>query len=444
MTASRRALIVVGVLAAVALGLPWGGAVPTASAQAIQVTSATPPSAEQGTFSLPVTIKGNGFKKGAKAKFYKGGTTDPDGISVSSTRFIDSTQLVATIDVADTAAVSGFDIVVQNTDGRTGKGTELFKVTEKIDPCTLPDPVPTGGFCFNSANGCLDATFGNGTGRVIGPRHMQIGTLGRGPSLAIQNIDGQAKIIGIGASYDVCANNAQRVWAVARYLPDGTLDPTFGSGGVARRSFSTTGFGNVANSVAIQPDNKIVVVGMSPSNKGGLPTIVRFNANGAIDPTFGSGGVVVLTTPGKSPSGNLYTVAVQSDGRIVAAGAAAYTPGYMVRLNPNGSVDTSFGAYGGPSAIFTALRIQRFGSEERVVIAGRAAPGRATIWRFTSSGAPDATFGGSGMVVASFPSQDCQYCSQDFNDLIIDSSNFIVAVGDAGYWPPSGLYQLNQ
>ena len=131
MTGSRKALIVVAVLFAALLGLPGVGAVPEAAAQVIQVDSALPDSAAQGTLSLPVTIKGSGFKKGAKAKFYLPNTSDPGGITVSSTRVVDSTQLVATIDVASTAVVSGFDIIVQNTDGRTGKGTELFKVTVK-------------------------------------------------------------------------------------------------------------------------------------------------------------------------------------------------------------------------------------------------------------------------------------------------------------------------
>ena len=132
MTVSHRALIVVAVLIAISFGLPWSGAVPEAAAQVIQVDSALPDNAAQGTLSLPVTIRGSGFKKGAKAKFYLGGTTNPAGITVSSTRFIDSTQLVATIDVDATATVAGFDIIVQNTDGRTGKGTELFTVAKLV------------------------------------------------------------------------------------------------------------------------------------------------------------------------------------------------------------------------------------------------------------------------------------------------------------------------
>jgi len=130
MTASRKALIVI-TFVAVILALPWVGGVGTASAQALSVTSANPSSGEQGTLNLDVTITGKGFKNGANANFYKTRTTDPAGLTVKSTRYVSSTQLVANIEIADTAALDSFDIQVANADGRTGKGTELFKVVSK-------------------------------------------------------------------------------------------------------------------------------------------------------------------------------------------------------------------------------------------------------------------------------------------------------------------------
>jgi uncharacterized delta-60 repeat protein len=441
MIASRKALIVVAALFALSLGLPWGGTVQTASAQ-VSVSAADPNTGEQGTLNLSVLIKGKGFKNGAKAKWFKTGTTDPAGVNVKSTQYVSSTQLIATIDIADAAALSLFDIQVQNADGRTGKGTGLFSVVAKrIDPCTLSDPEPslssyTSG--LPGLPGYFDATFGsNGTGKVIGPRHFQVGTLGYGPSLAIQNVSGQARIVVVGSSQNVCVSNSQPIGVVARYLLDGALDPAFGSGGVA-----TTGSVRI-RSVAIQPDSKIVVVGSAPYSKtSSLPTVVRFNVDGSPDTTFGTSGVVTLTIPGKSASGTLYTVAVQSDGKIVAAGSAVPSSGYgyMVRLYPNGTVDTSFKAYAGPFAMFSTVRIQRFGSgDERVVIAGAAHDSygqlTATVWRFTSSGAPDTSFGGTGMIVTSFHGDMNPWFSDSFNDLAIDSSNRIVAAGLTGYYP---------
>jgi hypothetical protein len=130
MTAGRRALVVATVLAGIVIGLPWSGAVPEAAAQ-ISVTAAEPKRGEQGALNLSVTIAGKGFKNGAKASFFKTKTTDPAGVNVKSTQFVSSTQLIATIDIADAAALSLFDVQVANADGRTGKGTELFTVVQK-------------------------------------------------------------------------------------------------------------------------------------------------------------------------------------------------------------------------------------------------------------------------------------------------------------------------
>jgi hypothetical protein len=140
MIATRKVIIVIAAFVLMALGLPWGGTVPATFAQTISVTAADPPMGEQGTLNLNVLIKGKGFKNNAKAKFYKTGTTDPAGINVKSTQFMSSTELVATIDIADAAALSPFDIVVQNADGRTGKGTELFSVVEKGNGNVIPPP----------------------------------------------------------------------------------------------------------------------------------------------------------------------------------------------------------------------------------------------------------------------------------------------------------------
>jgi hypothetical protein len=104
----------------------------------VQVDSATPSAAPQGSINLDVAIKGNGFKKGAAAQWFVTGTTNPGGVTVNSTTFKGATQLTANITIAPNAVINGFDIVVRNTDGRTGKGTDKFAVTVKGTPvgCT--------------------------------------------------------------------------------------------------------------------------------------------------------------------------------------------------------------------------------------------------------------------------------------------------------------------
>jgi Tol biopolymer transport system component len=124
------------------LGLSLSGALPLAEGQQeIVVSSADPPAAPQGTINLNVTIKGKGFKKGAQASFFVTGTEKPDGVRVNSTTFISPGELRANIDVTDSATVASYDIQVANSDGRTGKGIELFTVTSK-GPKSEPEPDP--------------------------------------------------------------------------------------------------------------------------------------------------------------------------------------------------------------------------------------------------------------------------------------------------------------
>jgi len=112
------------------LALVSVGVLPSALAQDIEVISADPSAAEQATVNLDVTIHGNGFARGAVAKFLitrKGGS---GGIVVNRTTFKGSKKLIANIDIEENAEVGGFDIEV-TTKGRTGKGIDLFSVQEK-------------------------------------------------------------------------------------------------------------------------------------------------------------------------------------------------------------------------------------------------------------------------------------------------------------------------
>ena len=104
----------------------------------IQVKSTNPNAAAQGTVNLNVVVGGSGFKKGAKAQWFVTGTTNPGGVTVNSTTFNSSSQLTANVTVSSTASVSGFDVQVANADGRTGKGTDLFAVTQKTTCSDVP------------------------------------------------------------------------------------------------------------------------------------------------------------------------------------------------------------------------------------------------------------------------------------------------------------------
>src|SRR5215470_8526399 len=100
-------------------------------------------------------------------------------------------------------------------------------------------------------------------------------------------------------------------FALARYNSNGTLDTTFGTGGQAVTDF---GMDDRAFSVALQEDGKIVAAGMTGNNFA----LARYNSNGTLDATFGSGGKVITDFAGANDIA--LGVAIRTDGKIVAAG----------------------------------------------------------------------------------------------------------------------------
>ncbi len=134
-------------------------------------------------------------------------------------------------------------------------------------------------------------------------------------------------------------------WFIARFAPSGVLDPSFGSGGL--EVTRPMGGNGDPRSAAIQPsDGKILVSGYSldPSEQIVYPIIVRYDPDGSVDTSFGSSGVVnELALMGNYQ--HLENVAVQPDGKIVASGGDSYygtNDMFVFRYNSDGSRDTSF------------------------------------------------------------------------------------------------------
>ena len=177
----------------------------------------------------------------------------------------------------------------------------------------------------------------------------------------------------------------------------GTLDPTFGTGGI----FQAPGTASAAFALAIQSDGKIVVAGSGiASNGAGLDTLLRLNTNGTLDTTLGTGGVFSISPKGAELVNGFFGVAIQPDGKIVAA-ASGLVGVQLIRVLSNGTLDTTFGT-GGLTTTITAfggiggggLALQSNG--DIVVVAGSRNP--SVMARFTSSGQLDTTFGSGGQV----------------------------------------------
>ena len=162
----------------------------------------------------------------------------------------------------------------------------------------------TGGFILAryNANGKPDTTF-SGDGIVV----TNTLNLAAGKGIAIQS-DG--KIVMVGTSLA----GSERNFAIVRYNPDGSLDSSFSDDGIATLNLSN-GDDDDARSVAIQDNGQIVVAGIS-----GTPartTIVRYNADGSLDTSFGAAGIVKLDFGSGNANENCFNVAVQAGNKIV-------------------------------------------------------------------------------------------------------------------------------
>lgn len=187
---------------------------------------------------------------------------------------------------------------------------------------------------FN-ANGSIDSSFGNG-GCVV----SQLISLRSDQNVRSIALQPDGKIVVAGSTLNV--GSTRSAFLIARYLPSGTLDLTFGTKGA-------TGYGGVdeAQQLLLQPDGMMVVAGqvLSQSSPEYYSFAVqRVNMSGALDTTFGELEGAASTRVGSSGSG-AYTAALQSDGKIVVAGYSAEGIG-IVRYGTDGRLDESFGDLG--------------------------------------------------------------------------------------------------
>jgi uncharacterized delta-60 repeat protein len=253
-----------------------------------------------------------------------------------------------------------------------------------------------------AAPGDLDTSFGTGGQVVTGfAAHSQ--TFATGVA-----VEPGGKIVAAGTTG--LNFNSDQNFAAARYNPDGSLDPTFGGGGTVTTDIGTTT--DEGRALAVQPDGKVVVAGISQSvSQIDDVVLVRYNADGSLDSTFGSGGVVRIV--GSSTLAiEINAAAVQPDGKILVAGGVYSTIPHccvgldflVARFNADGSLDGSFGAGGearlpfpaGRTSDVQALALQPDG---KVVVAGQSipadnsTPADVAIARLNSDGSPDTSFG---------------------------------------------------
>ena len=276
-------------------------------------------------------------------------------------------------------------------------------------PCDgiVTGTVPFCGMRLNE-DGSFDPSFAN----------SQIGILSSpNGATGVNDVEVQSdgKVLAIGGGTGA---------VLVRYNADGTLDATFGTGGTVLTIVD--GGTTTASKAAIQPDGKIVVVGIAPGGQ----LVARYLPDGTLDNSFGTGGIVQTNASGSSFRG--ISIALQPDGKIVVGGNDSTGPAYLVtRYNSDGSIDTSWDGNGIKSIAYNAagtftngfaalgIRAIAVKLDGRIVALGH----KNILFQFNSDGSEDTTFDGDGS------RQALNGTDKDPYSLAVSASGRITVVG---------------
>ncbi|MCL4297442.1 MAG: hypothetical protein KJ077_17015 [Anaerolineae bacterium] len=262
--------------------------------------------------------------------------------------------------------------------------------------------------------GDLDPTFGNG-GKVL----TDLG--GNNSSISAMVLQPDGKIVAAGRSF----NGSYEDTTLARYNSNGSLDPTFGSGGVVITSLNSAD--DQAYAIARQSDGKIIVAGSQTNGYGTDFVLARYNSNGSLDPSFGSGGIVGTHLGDYDEA---YGMVVQPDGKIIIVGLTGpelSTDFVVVRYNSNGTLDSSFDTDGvvitDVGGYYDRARAVLLQPDGKIVVAGTDGF-QFIVTRYTSNGSLDASFGADGIVVTTISSLE-----SGISDIVLQPDGKIVAAG---------------
>lgn len=270
------------------------------------------------------------------------------------------------------------------------------------------------------AAGTIDPTFGsNGEVTTSFGRQVDEG------DMVIVQTDGRIIVSGI------TGDGTNSSIFLARYSTGGQLDSTFGSGGKVTTQIGPGDFSSAG--MALQPDGKIVVVGSVSSGSNLDFAVARYTSLGAVDTGFGSAGKTSFSFEGGEEQAR--RVALQSDGKIVVVGWAEHEDHEdfaVARLNPNGSLDSTFDGDGRLLTSFgdgdhnaQDVRIQ---SDGKIVVAGDAFIGDDSdfgVARYNIDGSLDSTFSSDGQVTTDVGDEE----NEVVEAVLIQPDGKIVAIG---------------
>jgi len=234
-----------------------------------------------------------------------------------------------------------------------------------------------------SASGSIDATFGTGG---------KAGAVMPYPFTLARQADG--KLVAGGSSTHA---------ALSRLMPSGAPDPTFGTDGTGMVTTPLGQMGGYVFKVLVQPDGKLIAVGST--NTGASTTqntgfIARYLPNGALDTSFGGGGVQIFDGPGGTTV-SVFDAVLQPDGKTVVVGTRTFpVVPVLLRFTADGQADGTFATTAAATAGMGIIVGVGLLPDGKLLLAGEG-PGTLLALRLNANGTPDATYGAGG--VASMP-----------------------------------------
>jgi uncharacterized delta-60 repeat protein len=318
------------------------------------------------------------------------------------------------------------------------------------------DPTFGSGGLLTTAVGSYYRTFAVATDPHDGKIVVAGGNFSSGPTLVRYNLNGTldtsfgsggvvAQVAGLATDVKIQPDGkivSTNGVSVIRYNADGTFDRTFGGGKGANAGQVGTGLNSVGAQVILQADGKIVVAGASAPRKTRNYdlTLVRYNTDGTLDTTYGTGGKVIQHFASSLSldleRDTIHLAVDPGTGKIVAMVDLDASPQTLVRFNTDGRLDTSFAGGAGyeslssPYSPYLNLHAVAIQPDGRIVlvgtVGGTSTAGDLALERYSASGALDTTFGSGGFVVDSLPGNEFGL------SLILQPDGKIVVAGTQG------------
>ncbi|WP_053076586.1 hypothetical protein [Caenimonas sp. SL110] len=292
---------------------------------------------------------------------------------------------------------------------------------------------------FN-ADGTLDLTFNAGA--------TSIATLPANAFIQGAALDADGNIL-IAASAIRTANFNQFV--LVRLTPEGALDTTFDSDSIALTQIGTRS--DVPRTMLVQADGQIILAGSTQTDTSSLTrdfAFVRYNADGSLDTTFDTDGILTSASPGSSDA--VTGMVELADGGFMAVATRAVTgvsnSVVLIKYNSNAAVDTTFGTDGMQTVAISATssafasngliaqddgKFVVTGSEDRGLGDGSST---GFVMRFNANGTPDASFGTDGKVVVQLGTlidQVLAVVQQDDGKLVVSGLSFYSGTSNHGF-----------